>query len=139
MKLCRLTPQQWYFFAEDAQKVSFQARRDAHLDRIDYALLAIHTDTEKVAGFLTCREHDAETVYWQFGGAMPGTLGTVGTYRAYQMGVAYARERYKRITTLIENTNTPMLRLAMKAGFRIVGTQTRAGVILVSHCLEMNP
>ena len=43
---------------------------------------------------------------------------------------------YKRITTYIQNTNSPMLRIAMKVGFKIIGTRTFKGDVMVEFLLE---
>lgn len=136
MQVMKLTPSQWSLFAADAHKIAFGERKDPATDRIDYALLVVN-DRDEPAAYVTCREHDASTVYWQFGGGMPTTVGTHAVLKTYLAMIDWARRfGYDRITTLIENTNTAMLRLAMKAGFRIVGVRTYKGSILLEHLLE---
>ena len=134
MRVERFTAREWAAFSEDAHRICFEQVKPAQYDRIDFALLVV--DDEKPCGYVTVREHDPETVYWQFGGAFPGTKDTAKTFRGYQLTVDYTRERYKRITTRIENTNIPMLKMAMKVGFRIIGTRTFKGSILVELLLE---
>lgn len=108
--------------SENAHLAVFETYKPASLDRIDFALLIERGET--LMGFATCREHDAETLYWQYGGALPGTKSSSLTFPGYQAVVAWSKERYKRITTIIENDNVVMLKFAMKVGFRIVGVRT---------------
>lgn len=105
------------------------------MDRIDFALLAV-TDSGSPAGYVTCRETDNETVYWQFGGAFPSIKGTVLSMRAYEDFINWTRERYSRVYTLIENTNSAMLRMAQKVGFSIIGIKNFKGQILLEHLME---
>lgn len=84
-------------------------------ERIDYALVVFKED--KPLGYVTCREETSEIVYWQYGGTFTGNL----TYRAYEKLIDHCRGNYKLITTRIENTNTAMLRIALKAGFIVTG------------------
>ncbi len=137
MKLVTFTPQEWEGFSENAHKIAFQEHKPAHFDRIDFALLAVGRD-ETPAAYVTCRELDHASVYWQFGGAMPGSKGGIPAFRAYEAFVRHAKTHYERVTTLIENTNTPMLKMAMKVGFRIVGIRNFKGSILLEHLLEFS-
>ncbi len=125
----------WELYSENAHKIAFQERKPASNDRIDFALMAIKEGTPM--GYMTCRELEADTLYWQFGGAFPGTKGTTWSWWAYLAFVDWCREKYKRVTTIIENTNLPMLKMAMKVGFRINGTRFYAGSILVELVLEL--
>ena len=52
--------------------------------------------------------------------------------------VEWCKPRYKRITTLIENKNTVMLKMAMKVGFRVIGVRNFQGSILLEHLLEFS-
>lgn len=121
-------------FSEAAHKIAFKELKPASWDRIDYALLAI--DGDVAAGYVTCRELDSESVYWQYGGAMPGTRDTIKSFRAYEAFVQWHKSRYKRVATYIENTNTVMLKMAMRVGFRITGVRNYQGSILLEHLLE---
>lgn len=134
MRLERLSPANWFDFSVGAHRVVFGEEKDPSTDRIDYALLAV--DAEKPVAYITCRELDSETIYWQFGGAFPGTRGTAVSFRAYLLFIAYAKAHYKRVATLIENTNLVMLKMAMKVGFRIMGVRLFKGQVLLEHLLE---
>lgn len=135
MRVEVLSKRDWLQLAESAYRISFDGTRGVDHDRIDYALLAVN-EANVPMGFITCREHDAESVYWQFGGAFPGTEKSVHTLRAYLAGVEWTKAKYKRVWTLIENTNAPMLKLAAKVGFKITGVRNFKGSILVEHLLE---
>ncbi len=134
MQVDILTPQQWKNHSEQAHAAVFGEIKRADLDRIDYAMVS--RDGDILTGYITCREWDAETIYWQFGGAFPGTKSTSLSFKSYTACVEYAKKRYKRVTTLIENTNPVMLKFAMKVGFKIVGIRNFRGQILLEHLLE---
>lgn len=132
--VARFTKEEWKIYSEQAHSICFGKHKPAEWDRIDFALMAIAQ--AHPLGYMTCREVDAETLYWQFGGAFPGTKGTASSFRAYEAFFNYCGERYKRVTTLIENDNTAMLRMAMKVGFRVIGTRTFKGQVLLEHLME---
>lgn len=125
----------WDQFSEDAHKIAFGTIKPVSQDRLDFALIVINEDQNVPMGYVTCRELDSDTVYWQFGGAMPGTKNTKNSWEAYKALVDWCELKYKRITTLIENDNLVMLKMAMKVGFRISGIRYYKGV-LVEHILE---
>lgn len=134
IEIDRLTPYDWHKYSEQMHAVCFNEHKPKAWDRIDFVLVG--RVGEKLGGYVTCREYDSETVYWQFGGAFPGTVGTSLSFKGYQAFVDYCKPKYKRVTTLIENTNCVMLKMAMKVGFRIVGVRVFAGSILLEHLLE---
>jgi hypothetical protein len=124
-------------FSENAHRIAFGKLKPHQWDRLDFALVVASGDTPM--GYLTCREMDHETIYWQFGGAFPGTKDTVMTWQGYQAFVSWcALQKYKRITTYIENSNVPMLKMAMKVGFRIHGVRSYQGAILLEHIKELH-
>jgi len=124
----------WKVFSERAHLACFNESKDSSMDRIDFALIV--EDGARMMGYLTCREHDSETLYWQYGGSFPGTRESSLTFVGYQAFVAWCKERYKRITTVIENENIVMLKMAMKVGFRIVGVRNFKGHVLLELVLE---
>lgn len=128
------TKDDWSQYSENAHKIAFKEKKDPSLDRIDYALMAV--EGTNPMGYITCRELDGDTVYWQFGGTFPGTRGTLGSWQVVEAFISFCKQRYKRITVAIENTNFVMLRMAMKAGFMINGIRYYAGTLLVEHVLE---
>lgn len=134
MKIEQLTPQQWKLLSEKAHLVVFSEKNVPEQDRLDYALLCV--EDKNVLGYLTAREVDAETVHWQFGGAFPGTKGSYVTFQGYKLFVTWTQERYRRITTYIENTNLPMLKFAFKVGFLVQGVRAFRGKILLDLNLE---
>ena len=135
MKLRTLTPEQWKPHAELAHQIVFGKQKPAHWDRLDYVLVTENDEGVPLC-YVTCQERDSESLYWQYGGSFPGAKGTIITWGSLQVFIGYTQERYKRLAMLIENTNTPMLRLAMKAGLRIVGIRSFKEHILLEHGLE---
>lgn len=130
----KLSPYEWRVLAEDAHLAVFDEKRSADLDRISYALLA--RKGSDLAGYVTVRETDSETVYWQFGGAFAGTRGTTRVLETYKAFINWTKARYKRITTLVENINVPYLKLAMACGFLVSGIKYFKNTIFVELTLE---
>lgn len=126
----------WPMFSEEFHGLVFEGVRQRQWERVDFALLVRHSDV--LLGYVTCKELDSKSVYWQYGGSFPGAKSNYRVYQAYQALIDYCRRRYERVGTLIENGNTAMLKIAMKAGFRIIGIRNFQGTILLEHCLEFN-
>ena len=131
----RIEKHEWKAMAERAHLICFNEKRPAQMDRIDYALLNVR-GTEALS-YCTVRELDGESCYWQYGGAFPNTKGTATTFYNYRRYAQWCfNQGYKRVTTYIENTNVPMIKIALKVGFRIIGTRFFKGHILVEFLLE---
>lgn len=130
-----LPASEWKKYAETAHAVCFREHKPAEWDRIDFTLVGRKQD--QLLGFVTCREIDAHTLYFQFGGAFPGTRGTSVSWKVYQAFIAHCKPRYKRITQLVENTNVTMLKMAALLGYKIVGIRTYGGTVLLEHLLEL--
>lgn len=134
MNIVQVDPGTWTEkFSEHAHLICFGKHKNKNLDRIDYALLAVE---DSPIGYMTCRELDKDTVYWQFGGAFPGTKDTIKSFRAYQAFRDWHSTRYKRVVTYIENNNFVMLKMAMKIGFLVTGIRNFKTNILLEHTLE---
>lgn len=131
----KISPEDWKFFSEFAHESVFGKKKPVEMERIDFALLCV-SDKEIPMGYITCRENDSETIYWQFGGVFPGTKDTILSFRVMQAMVRFCKEHYKRITYLVENTNTAMLKFAMRMGFKIQGVRYHNGSVLLEHVLE---
>ncbi len=135
MNVVQVTPQDWASLSANAHESVFAEKRPAEWDRIDYALLAVNDANVPVA-YVTCQERDSKTVYWQFGGAFPSVRGLGTGFSAYLEFVNFARENYEKVYTSIQNTNTAMLKVAMKVGFLICGVKFVNGNVFVEHLLE---
>lgn len=129
-----LTPEEWKPLSENAHLVVFGTSKSAALERIDFALIA---KTEKqMLGYVTCREVDAETVRWQYGGSFPGTKGTVLSTQAMEALLLWCSAHYKRLGFMVENTNYAMLKMAIRYGFRIIGARAYDGSVMLEHVVE---
>jgi RimJ/RimL family protein N-acetyltransferase len=130
MRIEKLNPIEWALLAERAHLSVFDETRAKDMDRIDFALLMLNY--EMLQGYITCRELDKESLYWQFGGAFPSAHSTIRSSLAYDEAIRWCKEQgYKRITTLVENENVRYLKMAMHYGFRIIGCRFFDGKILV--------
>lgn len=137
MKVFEYTPDEWSSISEQAHSICFNEIRDPSLDRISFALLA--TDENQPTAYMTCKELDSETIYLQYGGSFPSVKGTCGSYRSYLAMLNHLMTMgYKRAGTYIENTNTPMLKFALKAGWIITGIRTFNGSVLLEHQLNFS-
>lgn len=135
MTVKEIGPVLWKSFSEDAHMGVFGEERTKEMDRIDFALLAVSENNELV-GYMTCRELDARTVYWQYGGAFDEHRETEKTWEMMQAFVRYHKDRYDRCTCYIENKNHKALRTAVKLGFFITGIKTFKNKIYLEHLLE---
>jgi hypothetical protein len=124
---------EWKVMAANAHLAVFDESRPAEMNRIDFALLAV--EDEPIA-YGTFREIDNESVYMQYGGVFPPSRNSIKAYRAYEAILSKVRSHYKRASTLIENTNLPMMKFAMKAGLRVTGIRNFKGSILLEHSIE---
>jgi RimJ/RimL family protein N-acetyltransferase len=130
----KVDPISWKAVGAFAHETVFNEKSHPDWDRIDFALLS--SKEGNPIGYVTCREVDHETLYWSYGGAMPYIRGTSTSWEGYKKMVDACRSDYKRIFTLIENDNIPMLKFAMKVGFRVIGTKTFKGKVLLEHLIE---
>jgi RimJ/RimL family protein N-acetyltransferase len=134
IKIIQIPATEWAQHSAKVHAAVFDKSKPAEWDRIDYVLL-IHND-EKAIAYISCREEDRETVYWQFGGIFPAYRNTGLAYKIIDECVKWTAEKYKRVTMRVENSNISFLKLAFKAGFRIVGTVTFKSFILCNLLLE---
>lgn len=130
----QLNPKQWEQVSEKAHLVVFNTTKPKDWDRIDFALIVRRG--EDLMGYLTAREHDAHTLYLQYGGAFPGTRDSSLSFVAYKAMVDFCKDRYPRITTIVENNNFVYLKMAMKVGFKIVGVRVHQSSVLLEHLWE---
>lgn len=138
MRIEKIGREDWKVLSAHAHLSCFGEQKPAYFDRIDYALLAIDEKRDEPMGYVTVREIDYQTAYWQFGGAFPTIKQTLQVYTTYLAALKWMSSRYKRIYTYIENTNTTMLRIAMKAGFRIVGIRCFEMPLVLEHLIEFS-
>lgn len=125
----------WKELSEKAHLIVFNEAKDSSIDRIDFAL-ATESPDGVLLNYVTCRELDKESLYWQYGGSFPSAKGTVLSYRAVKALLDYCKMHYKRVSFYVENTNSAMLKMAMKCGFLITGVRNYKGSILLEHLLE---
>lgn len=127
IRVVKISGDDWKKWSEQAHAVVFHEKADASEDRIDFTLVVELEESARMLGYITCREHDSKTVYWQYGGAFPGTKDTAMSYYAYKKMVEWCGRHYDRITTVVENTNYPMLKMHLKTGFLIAGFRVFKG------------
>lgn len=129
-----LSKDEWKPLSENAHLICFGKHKPVDLERIDFVLMVRHG--KQAVGYVTCRELDGDTLYWQFGGAFPGSKGTVLSPKGIDAFLEWCRRYYKRVSFLVENTNQPMLKMAMRSGFKIMGVRVFGQSVLLEHLLE---
>lgn len=123
----KLSPSEWATVSQNAHKAAFGDVREPDVDRIDYALFVHNGD--RPCGYVTVAETEKTIAYMHFGGTFPETRRTALAVKSYFMTVNYLKERYEIIHTHVKNYNLPMIKLALAAGFLIIGTKTYHGEV----------
>lgn len=137
MKIVKVTEDAWrWSFSEAAHKAVFGKLKAADRDRIDFAYLFVKPETDKPIGYVTCRETDSETLYWQYGGILEAYRNSVVGLRVVKAALDHCLGEYQRVHCLIENDNRSMLGLALKAGMKITGLRTYGTSVLLEHVKE---
>lgn len=137
VSVLKVTADSWHKnFSENAHVVAFEKHKPAAKERIDYALLAIEKREDKPVAYMTCRELDSDSVYWQFGGSFK--KDTLWSWRSYSAFSDWHKDRYANISTLIENDNQVMLKMAMKVGFKVIGVRMFNSNVLLEHHMKGN-
>lgn len=130
-----ISPEKWAEYAAGVHKFCFHETLDPEDERVSFVLVGWDEKTEDPLGYVTCREHFSDAVYWQFGGAfnkssMKNLTGFLG-FRDW------CKERYNRIMFYVKNDNTPMLKMALTAGFKITGVNyTKDDGMLLLHTMD---
>lgn len=134
-KVLKIESDKWKELSEKAHLIAFNEKKPSDWDRIDFALLAV-SDEDIPLAYMTCREFSHDTIYWQYGGAFPPVKDTIHSFKIYSAFKDWHSSKYKRAVTYIENTNSVMLKMAMKIGFKITGIRNYNNEILLEHLLE---
>lgn len=127
------TKEEWDMMSEKVHFITFGEARSAVLNRHHFILGCAHNG--QLGGYITCMEFDSRSVYIQYGGVFPDFLKTIHAMGGYKNLIGWLDERYDRATTYIENTNSSMLKMALKLGFVVTGTKVENGKTFV-HLLN---
>lgn len=121
--------------SKDSHVVAFGEYRPPDIDRSDFVIIAID-QLDKYSGYITCKEMDSKSLYWQFGGPMPNYRGTIHVINILHSAMHWCRERYSRINTKVESTNLAMIKMHMKVGFLITGSTIFDGKVFLEMAQE---
>lgn len=131
----KLSKSEWVSMASDVHLICFNEQIVPDFNNITFALLNV--EDKKPQTYCTVRELDKESCYWQYGGSFPGTKGTTKTFSNMRRNIEKClQEGYKRISFYVENDNMVMLKMALKHGFKIIGTRMFKGSVLVEFLYE---
>lgn len=129
LEIHQILPIEWARTSREVHAQVHGKDKPATWDRIDYALLI--TKGPEAVAYVTVRELDHESVYWQFGGGFPWAQKSTLMVKSFRLFVQWQLARSKRIGMLVENGNVPMLKLGLAEGFRILGTRLYRTTLLV--------
>ncbi len=137
-EITKHSAEEWKQISEDAFSLVFNEFRPFGMNRIDYALVAVETDSDEICGFITCKELDGETVYWQHGGALPKYQKRIEVYRVFLQFLEWSRNHgHTKILTYVKNDNTAMLKFYMSLEAKIIGVKYINGEIFLEHLIEL--
>lgn len=134
VRVFKIPAEEWAAHSENAHLATFAENKPANWDRISYALLIVHNEIAQ--GYVTVRELDPDTVYWQFGGRFIPVRGSAMSLKLYRRLLEEQGKLSRYMTTFIENTNFPMLRLALAEGLKIIGIRNALGTVLLELVKE---
>lgn len=135
--IVKVHPEDWKSLSRNAHLASFAESYDGEdFERISFAVLMMRKGTQEIVGWATCREHDRDTLYLKTGGALRGAKTTSLSYSGYKQFIDWTSAKYKRVVTLIENKNSDMLRMALKAGFLVIGVRVFQNRIYLECLIE---
>jgi len=136
MKVVKISKDDWGKLSKEAHLITFGEDKKPDAERIDFTL-AVESFGGVPMAYATCKELDSESLYWQYGGSFPDTKGTVHSFRAMKELLKWVKTAgYVRLGFYVENDNAPMLKLALKTGFKIMGVRYFRDSILLEHRLE---
>lgn len=132
--ISRVDRELWKTMSENAHVVVFCEKRPSEMDRIDFVLIQGEEGTPQ--SFATVRELDSESVYLQHGGCFPGTKGkAMAAEHLRRFCTHLFAEGYKRICFLVENTNVPMVKIALQNAFLVTGLRVfKTQIMLEMSC-----
>lgn len=136
MKLIVLSKEEWVTFSDDAHLICFNETKRSEIERIDYALLVVNDEGPLM--YATIRQYEAATAYMSSGGAFPSSKGTPLSYKAFELILDHLRTNNSFVTMRVLNTNTPMLKFALKAGFITEGIVYHKNRVYLENVLEVS-
>jgi hypothetical protein len=113
-------PEQFKSLSYEMHKRVFNEEYPRQEERIDFACIFFYQ--ENPIDYVTCYEHNSEVLYIQFRGIFSEYKNRRMVFVSYNILVEKLLEKYQFLTTRIENENIPMLKLALKCGWKIIGT-----------------
>ncbi len=137
VEVVKVSPDQWAeHCSHSAHLAVFNEIMPPEYERIDFALIAVATQTNTPVAYMTLRELDKDTVYLKHGGAFDPVRGTTMVLESYQAMLRHLDERYVRQSTLVLNSNIAYLKMALAVGFRVVGIRYFKNTVLLDLSRE---
>lgn len=129
MEFKKLPKEHWALLARNSNIAVFGEQMDPKDERIDFTYVALEDD--KMVGFVSCQERDADSLYIQYGGLVKPKQGQGFGSEGFPNLLAMIASEYQRVGLLVENTNMPMLKMALGAGFLVIGMRNFKGKVLL--------
>lgn len=105
-------------FMENIHKNVFNESVPGHFFKFDECLIAEKDDC--LLAYILIKETTTDTIDIAWGGTFKETRGA-WVKKAFQEAANLLLKHYKTVTFQTRNTNIPMLKLGLGAGFKIVG------------------
>jgi hypothetical protein len=105
-------------FMENIHKNVFRETVPGHFFKFDECLIAEKDNS--LLGYILIKEITTQMIDIAWGGTMKETRGT-WVLKAFRDSCELLLKHYKVVTFQTRNTNVPMIKLGLSAGFSIVG------------------
>ena len=132
----KFTAEKWKEFASTAHEAVFKEGLAKNCAEIDYALVIVDEENNTPCGYVTVKDMKNGICYWQHGGVFEGVKGTPKSFKVYQFAVNWAKDKYEKVFTMIENKNIAMLKFALSVGFIIIGMKLVSDKLILALCLD---
>lgn len=133
--------------AEIISKISWEPLRDkVHQDCFgkdfldDYKayhfVVAVKDEAGEIVSYTQVKELDGESAYMTFGGTVAKHRNQGSGYKNFGAMVNVLKQKYKFVGVTTKTTNVGMIKLALNAGFLIIGMRLINGIPNLEFLLE---
>lgn len=120
--------------ARNAHKAVFDEDTSFEEGAFTTAMLVIDDSANTPIIYMTFHEVQKKAVFVEYGGSFPPYRGNPKVYRAFNHANEWFRlSGYSRVGMITRNTNTAMNKLAIHAGYIVVGMQFQNQKFYLEH------
>jgi hypothetical protein len=135
MRVVLISREDWLRdFARNAHLAVFDEDTSFEEGSFTTTMLVIDEKTDTPIIYMTYHEVPQGGVFVEYGGSFPPFRSSPKVYRAFNFANDWFRSNgYKRVGMITRNTNTAMNKLAIHAGYLVVGMQFQKGKFYLEH------